>query len=360
MNSIVVAPSKEAAKSLPPSAVELNLLLDWQTGETRSRWAAVLAASLVLHLVLFFVGIRIPNLLGQYRRPERTVVMHRIPLYLPRDVMTQKAPNTQKVAKQIDLADLEEQKASRPGGQKRPPSVRQFQIPKQAPVKQVSRNEPPKILPDAPTIAPNQTAAPAAGLPNGLPATPPPPQKQEAEAGPFQNIGSENPPPNPHPTLAPPKSGLEGATREFHQQANGDHLAMSDDAPERGAPGGIGVPAQAPAQHAAVELQSDPSGADFKIYLRTILAIVRANWRRVIPESARMGTLRGRTVVEFIIDRDGSIPKLVTADSSGSEPLDRAAVAGLSMSNPLPPLPTDYKGFQVRLAFTFAYNMPAK
>ena len=73
-----------------------------------------------------------------------------------------------------------------------------------------------------------------------------------------------------------------------------------------------------------------------------------------------MGTLRGRTVLEFIISRDGSIPKLVTADPSGSEPLDRAAVAGLSMSNPLPPLPADFKGLQVRLAFSFAYNMPSQ
>ena len=104
----------------------------------------------------------------------------------------------------------------------------------------------------------------------------------------------------------------------------------------------------------------DPQGADFKPYLTRILAIVRTNWRKVIPESARMGLLRGRTVMEFIIDRDGRIPKLVTADPSGSDALDRAAIAGLSMSNPLPPLPSDYKGVQVRLAFTFSYNMPSQ
>ena len=66
-------------------------------------------------------------------------------------------------------------------------------------------------------------------------------------------------------------------------------------------------------------------------------------------------------MVEFIINRDGSIPKLVTAESSGLDPLDRAAaIAGLSMSNPLPPLPAEYKGQQVRLAFSFAYNMAAE
>jgi TonB family protein len=340
--------------------VELNLLLDWGEKRTRSQWAAILGASLGLHLALFVIGIQIPSLLGQYRQqPERTVIVHRIPLYLPRDAMTQKAPNTQEVAKQVDLADLQESKASRPGGRRRPPSVRQFEIPKQAPVKQMARNEPPKILPEAPSLTMNENANPAPGVPGGLPVPAPPPPAQET-AGPFQNLGSEAAPPNPHPTLRPPTGGVEGAIQELHQQANSQHLAMSDDAPERRAPGGIGALAQAPAQHAAVELQTDANGADFKIYLRTILAIVRGNWRKVIPESARMGTLRGRTVVEFIIDRDGSIPKLVTADPSGSEPLDRAAVAGLSMSNPLPPLPTDFKGFQVRLAFTFAYNMPAK
>ena len=127
--------------------------------------------------------------------------------------------------------------------------------------------------------------------------------------------------------------------------------------PSLGSPGSAGMGST---PHTEVELQSDPQGADFKPYLTRILAIVRANWRHVIPESARMGALRGRTTLEFIINRDGSIPKLVMADSSGSEPLDRAAVAGLSMSNPLPPLPSDYKGFQVRLAFSFSYSMPAR
>ena len=35
----------------------------------------------------------------------------------------------------------------------------------------------------------------------------------------------------------------------------------------------------------------------------------------------------------------------------------RAAVAGISASNPFPPLPGDFKGNQVRLQFNFAYNL---
>jgi TonB family protein len=77
----------------------------------------------------------------------------------------------------------------------------------------------------------------------------------------------------------------------------------------------------------------------------------------VIPESARLGTRHGRTIVEFAVNRDGTLAKVVISDYSGSDPLDRAAVAGLSMSNPLPPLPREYRGLQVRLALSFSYNL---
>jgi TonB family protein len=168
-------------------------------------------------------------------------------------------------------------------------------------------------------------------------------------------------PPNPHPKLVPPKATVESAVNDLSHHPNGNNMVISDDSPATTpAPGTAGLPGQIGARHAAVELQSDPQGADFKPYLTRILAIVRANWRVVIPQSVRMGTLRGRTVMEFVINRDGSIPKMVTAESSGLDPLDRAAIAGLSMSNPLPPLPADFKGQQVRLAFSFSYNMPSQ
>jgi TonB family protein len=342
---------------LSPSTAELNLLLEWPDRRTRPQWALILAASVSLHIVLFFIGIKIPSLVGT-RAPDREVVVHHVPLYLPPPgVMTQREPNKQKPAKQIDLADLAPSRESKASPARRG-SVRRFEIPKQTEPKNLAKNLPPQILPQAPPVDIKPNAAAAPGSPGGLPATAPPPAA--APPSPFQDLGDEKAPSNPNPKLAPPKAGVDAAIDGLAKSPNSPQGAISDDVPERSSPGSPGTLAQAPAQHAAVELQSDPNGADFKEYLRTILTIVRANWRKVIPESARMGTLHGKTVIEFIIDRDGSIPKLVTADTSGSEPLDRAAVAGLSMSNPLPPLPATYKGFQVRLAFTFAYNMPTQ
>ncbi len=338
---------------LPPSPIELNLLLTWPEERTRPEWLAIFAASIALHVILFSIALEIPNFVGQ-RQPEQTVVEHHIPLYLPPDVMTQRAPNRQKISKHIDLADLlpaHEQQAQRAAAR---PSVKRFELPKQSLAKPMKSA--PQILPEAPTVAMNQAPGPLpVGSPNGITAPPPP----TPSTGPFQNIGSEAPP-NAHPKLVPPNPTVQATINGLTQSTNGRHLIISDDSASQPMPPSPGSLGQAGAQHAAVELQSDPEGADFKQYLMQILSIVRANWRRVIPESARMGQLRGRTVVEFIITRDGAIPKLVTSDSSGSEPLDRAAVAGLSMSNPLPPLPGDFKGYQIRLAFSFAYNVPSQ
>ena len=106
-----------------------------------------------------------------------------------------------------------------------------------------------------------------------------------------------------------------------------------------------------------LELLSDPKGVDFRPYLLQILATVRRNWFAVIPESARLGMSRGRVAIQFAIGSDGSVPKLVIATSSGVTSLDRAAVAGISASNPFPPLPADYSGNDVRLQFQFRYNI---
>ena len=105
-----------------------------------------------------------------------------------------------------------------------------------------------------------------------------------------------------------------------------------------------------------MELLSDPLGVDFKPYLIRILALVRQNWFAVIPESARLGN-RGVVLLQFIVDRSGQVPKLVIATPSGSESLDRAAVAGISASVPFPPLPAEYKGQQIRLQFAIKYNV---
>ena len=106
-----------------------------------------------------------------------------------------------------------------------------------------------------------------------------------------------------------------------------------------------------------LELLSDPMDVDFRPYLLRVLSAVRRNWFAVIPESARLGMNRGAVAIQLRIVTDGTISKLVIASSSGASALDRAAVAGISASNPLPPLPDEFRGENISLQFVFRYNL---
>jgi TonB family protein len=101
---------------------------------------------------------------------------------------------------------------------------------------------------------------------------------------------------------------------------------------------------------------SDTLGVDFGPYLSRIVYIVRRNWYSVIPESARLGE-KGRVGIVFEILKDGSAPQLRLVASSGSDPLDRAALAGIHASIPFPPLPEEFTGNHLVLQFIFLYNM---
>jgi len=62
-------------------------------------------------------------------------------------------------------------------------------------------------------------------------------------------------------------------------------------------------------------------------------------------------------VLEFAIAKQGVVTKVIFSTESGAKALDQSAVAAVSASNPLPPLPRDFKGQRIVLRMTFMYNM---
>jgi TonB family protein len=100
-------------------------------------------------------------------------------------------------------------------------------------------------------------------------------------------------------------------------------------------------------------------GVDFSSYLARVLARVKQNWYSVIPESAIMGE-RGRVVLEFDINRDGSVPdeQPDLVSTSEKQELDRAAISSIRASNPFEPLPSAFSGPFIRLRFIYLYNIP--
>ncbi len=331
-----------------------SLLLDWHASMEWPRWVRAAVWSLVAHAFLIAFAFLLASLdtPGPIHMTEiESNIQKATPLYLPLE-LTQKAPNHGRIAKEVSAEDL----LPRPASQKRlppAPAVRAFRppIPENPTTPQPSAPhvaEPPKL--EATVNTPSNLPA-AAGTPK---APPPPPQIQPAEKPKlaFETPGQNGPSPDVTPgraRLTPPKPTVDEAVRSITHSAGADieqppSLAPSPQLPPT--PGQLGSP---------LELLSDAQGVDFKPYLARILAMVRQNWLAIIPQTARMGT-RGTVLLEFAIDRNGQVPKLVIATPSGSQVLDKAAVASISASVPFPPLPAEYKGLAVRLQFAFKYN----
>ena len=346
------APEGPSAPRLLPAAApgrELDLLKDWSDPDRTNRLRYAVIGSLLFHSVLFVMGTRISSLMSS-EDVETTVIVHRTPLYFPPE-LTQKAANKNKLTERFSLQDLLAAQIAHQ--QQAAAAARRKFIPKAGSPVIPQRTVQPQITAEAPVIVTQNTAnVPLPGSAAGIlpPSVAPPPQS----SNPFENIGQQ---PVTKPTMSAPRASVQDAIRGLSHNPNGIGMVISDDSPgitQAPMPGMKSAPGRMGSQ---VELKSDPLGADLKPYLIEVLSIVKRNWLGVIPESARLGTRRGRTVVEFAVNRDGTLAKVVISDYSGSDPLDRAAVAGLSMSNPLPPLPKEYRGMQVRLALSFNYNV---
>ncbi len=317
-------------------------------------WGRIAGASVGLHLILAFLMRDVPIFEARSARLyEQQVARNVTPLYMPNLEPTQIDPNKNKINRTFDENSLKPRPNIQiPQGQ---PSTTRAAARIPAPV--TGQPEPAR-LPEPPKIEAEtkQTKVIAPGA-VGLPSAPPPPEKPKIQ---FESIGSMtasgvSPGSGAGTVPLPPSRSISEVSRNTNRTGGG--IVVGDSAGEGigGVGPGMNLPPSPGRTGSNLELLSDPMGVDFRPYLIRILAAVRRNWQAVIPESARMGQ-RGRVVVQFAVDRDGKVPKLVIAAPSGAPPLDRAAVAGISASNPFPPLPAEFKGEQIRLQFTFTYN----
>jgi TonB family protein len=334
----------------PPTEIaELNLLREWREPISSRRVLRAGLGSLAVHVVLIGAVFLAPDVKSPIQEtPSVDIAVKKATLiYLPRDFEpTQKDVNKGKVTRGLDLRSATEGQPS-PGRRFRPPTLTPgLPTPTQAGVPSL---EPPKI-----EVASGAPMAPMAGI--GAPSAGPPPPPERPKLA-LENVtGGTSPKPNPNPNvqlnLPKPVPDLSRATP---RSVGGGGISVGD---LEAAPALTGVtPSPIPCQECStLQLLSDPQNVDFKPYLQQVLALVKRNWLSVIPESARLGR-RGIVLLQFSIDRRGLVPKVVIATPSGVEAFDRAAVAGLSMSNPLPPLPVEYKGDQVRLQMAFSYNV---
>jgi len=341
----------------PPADAELHLLTDWGDPGAAARRGKAAVATVFLHVLVITAIASIPADFLQSRQQPEEPPPTITPLIEPPTLLTQKAPNKGKVSKEFDAREEAPRKAiSLPPGPPPAPKVtpRPAVIPA-APAPKLAAAPP---LPEPPKLETAQKAPPKelAQIPPGLVA---PPQIQTVEKPqiPLENAGRGTPVAGVIHGPPPTTSVAEAVQDVAHNGAPGIGLTVGDVAASGSGYGGILQNPSGAVQASNVQLLSDPMGVDFTPYLRMILQTIRRNWMAVMPESVRLGR-RGKVVIQFSIVRDGSVGKLVYEEQSGADALDRAAVAGISASNPFPPLPAEFKGGRVVLRLNFAYNMP--
>lgn len=251
-----------------------------------------------------------------------------------------------------------------------PPSVKN--IPRQERPEQPSARMrlDPRILKK---LLPPQPPAPEPMVGPKTPAPPQPEPSRAAQAPPakpapaFKSLSQlENPPPKPNqklnldlPRLSPGRALQENAQQALQNRSSSTSAAFSQAMPlGPGAPMPSGATGQG-LLGSGVQILTPTQGVDFSNYLARLLARVKQNWISVMPISARMGD-KGVVVMRFHIMRNGDMPNTEPAleRTSGKEPLDRAAGAALTESNPFEPLPSAFTGPYIELRIAFLYNLP--
>ena len=107
------------------------------------------------------------------------------------------------------------------------------------------------------------------------------------------------------------------------------------------------------------EVLSKATPQELKNYPFRVLAGIRNHWFPQLRELQKSADWKpGTAVVEFEINRDGSLGDLKVVDSAGNAALDTAASQAISTAVPFPILPETYPGQKLRLRYRFGYDQP--
>jgi TonB family protein len=214
-----------------------------------------------------------------------------------------------------------------------------------------------KSLATPPAGKPGSSGAQTAQQQPAPPAGAPMQNQSAAQQSPDQQIARAEPTAKPNIANEFSKYGgpmsagsaIQEATRAAASKRGGGQQGSGGDF-------GLGTGAHG-RQMGNLDVLSDTMGVDFGPYLQRVLHDVKQNWYNAIPESAQMK--KGKLSIEFAITKDGKVAGMKLVAPSGDIPLDRAAWAGITASDPFPPLPNEFGGQYLALRFTFFYN-PSK
>jgi TonB family protein len=107
------------------------------------------------------------------------------------------------------------------------------------------------------------------------------------------------------------------------------------------------------------EVLSKTTPQEIRNYPFRILAGIRNRWFAQLRELEKSTDWKpGTALVEFEINRDGSLGEMKVVDSAGNVALDTAASQAIATAVPFPILPETYPGQKLRLRYHFGYDQP--
>jgi|SRR5579862_3170701 len=310
----------------------LNLLPEWREPVSLTRFFRAGAGSVAVHLLAVAIVLSLPavdsRIVAPLIAPDLRSAIPLVPPTItapPKQKLTQKDPNHGKPANEVNATSAL---------QRAEPKARPFH----PPAPSGPGTLPPAQIAEPPQIQAAVNAPPDAGIP---PSAPKPVEKSRVALESLPPAVVNTPPPE-HPIIQAPTKSVEELAREAAQSA------ARAPSPSTLSKGGVDSAAANPP-----ELLSDPLGVDFKPYFLSLEATVRRHWLAVVPRSGQSSP-GGDVVVEFSIDRKGSVSHIVIVTHSGRPAWDQLAIDGISQSLPFPPLPADYKANEIRVKVTFA------
>ena len=327
---------------------EPHLLLELETERTVSRRKETFLLSVIAHLLIVLLVVTQPDL---FRRALEEVGVSQP---RPQDVtMLYQPPDLPEVETPPDTPVLSDSdRRAQPGVEEPPPLEYRPPVPPPLPPGFLERELEERAMGELPEI----------GLPEFPEAAP---EVDDAQPDEGQRAALE---PVQPPETAPPPTEAKLTLLQIVPPSRGTDAILKGMAKERASGRGGqsfqgGFPSTGPQNPnlyiPGPQILSDTMGVNFHPYLLRMLALVRRNWYAVIPEIARLGR-QGRVVVQFSILRDGSVPDLILSEGSGTRSLDSAALVSIRLSNPFPALPQEFPGEDIRMQFTYLYNLPVE
>ena len=326
-------PSPRRSPSPPPDPLDVpTLLLELEGERDRLLWRQVVLISIIVHMVLI---LSLPLWIKIWPSSVPLMAPSAADLLKDRNLVFTEGPrDSQRVTKRPDTNITSDKD-------------------------RIATSRRPTI--DRKTLDELRSAAPPG--PPGAPGLPSPQPPQQASAAPAAPGAAQAPPGQTARLESPPTPASSGRGVFSGSTAPGSTLEQATRAAAagRGAGGaagdfGFGGHSSSPVA-SNMEILSDTLGVDFGPYLSRVLQSIRTNWYAVIPESAYPPLRKkGEVTIQFAILPDGRVAGLHFENGSGDIPLDRAAYAGISASDPFPPLPQEFKGQFLALRIRFFYN----